>query len=96
MELKIKALDIEEFEAAQTNSHAYGTVSKYADNRWKTSFVYVRFGKEVSYRESTGDNPDTRYRRFVNCAVEFSNTLEDAEVGKIVGKMSGLDVVWYC
>jgi hypothetical protein len=96
MELKIKALDAEEFEAAEANGHAYGTVSQYADNQLITRFVYISFGKEVRYREGISDNAETRYRRFVNCSVEFSFTLEDAEIGKIVGKMSGLDVVLYC
>ena len=87
MELKIKALDVEEFEAAEGNGHAYGTVSQYADNQWITRFVYISFGREIQYRENAGDNSEIRYRRFVNCSVEFSITFEDAEIGKILGKI---------
>lgn len=96
MELKIKALDVEEFEAAEGNGFAYGTFSQYVDKQWKTKFVYVKLGREVPYRERVNDNSQTTYRSFVNCDVEFSNTLEDAETGKITGKMTGLDVVLYC
>jgi hypothetical protein len=94
--IRIKALDAEEFEAAQSNGFAYGTVSQYVDSRWKTRFVYVKFGLEVPYRERASDNSQTHYRSFVNCTVEFSHTLEEAETGKIIGKMSRLDVVLYC
>lgn len=44
MELKVSALDPDEFEAAQPKGYAYGTVSKYVGKQWNTSFVYVSFG----------------------------------------------------
>lgn len=53
MELRIKALDEDAFESAESNGYVYSTCTRYIDDRLKTIHVFVDLGKEViSYFQS--------------------------------------------
>lgn len=52
-ELRSRALDEDEFEAAEFNGYVYGTYTRYIDDKLKTIYVFVDLGKEVlSYFQS--------------------------------------------
>lgn len=65
---RIKALNINEFEAATSDGAVYG--------KYLGIYVYVELGKEGLYRESPKDDPNTRYQLFRNCTVLYARTIE--------------------
>lgn len=65
---RIKALNINEFEAATSDGAVYG--------KYLGLYVYVELGKEGEYRENPKDDPNTRYQLFRNCSVFYARTIE--------------------
>lgn len=65
---RIKALNINEFEAATSDGAVYG--------KYLALYVYVELGRKGAYRESPKDDPNTRYQLFRNCAVFYARTQE--------------------
>ncbi len=84
---RIKALNKLEFDS----SESYGTVY----GQYKRLYVYIELGQETEYREHPKDDPKTKYRRFINCTVEYSESEDQAEQGIYQYKDTDVDVILY-
>lgn len=96
MELRIRALDRDEFEAAESNGYVYGTYSRYVDNKLTTFYVFINLGREVAYKDRPTDDPNTSYRKFVGSTVRAANTPEQLDRRKYLFVLSDVDVIIYC
>lgn len=84
---KIKALNRLEFEAAQSNEAVYGT--------YKGLYVYMELGREQEYREHPKDDPNTSYKLFRQCDIEYSETSDQSKNGDYQYKDTQVDVILY-
>jgi len=93
--IKLKALDKQYFDEAELTGEFCGTVHHYIDKKWRCLYYFVWLGQLVSdeYREVNGAS--TRFKRFVNCTIQISQTLEGLydEEGP---QESGVTVDLYC
>ena len=68
MALRVKVSSLE-FEAAESNGAVFGELRSR-----RGIFVYADLGSEKEYIEQASDNPNTRYRLFLNCDVFVAKT----------------------
>ena len=90
MAIRIKVTPIE-FDSAESNGYTYGNVRGN-----QTLCAYVDLGQERPYVERPSDDPNTRYRLFLNCDAYFAET--ETQVDEEDFKTSALDVtvILYC
>jgi len=96
MELRIRALDRDEFEAAESSGYAYGTYSRYVDDKLTTFYVFIDLGREVSYKDRPTDDPTTNYRKFIDSTVRAASSPEQLDRRKYLFILSEIDVIIYC
>lgn len=96
MDLRVKALDKDEFSAAESNGYVYGTYPRYVDNKLETIYVFVNLGKEVPYNDRPSDDPNTDYRKFNSCTVRAARTSKQLDARKYMFVQSDITVVIYC
>jgi hypothetical protein len=93
--IRIKALDRLEFDGAESDGYVYGTLSKYANNRWQTFYVFAWLGTLVDYQTTLKDDPNASYKKFVNCTVRVATTQEKLDAENFIAEESGLTIVIY-
>jgi hypothetical protein len=77
-----------QFDRAETGVEVFG--------KWLQVNVSVDLGREVEYRPSRQDDPNTQYRCFLDCEVLYYRTAEDLITGNYVVIDPRVTVILYC
>jgi hypothetical protein len=89
MALRLKVSSLE-FEAAETNGAVFGELRGQ-----RGMFVYADLGQEKDYIEKPSDNPNTRYRLFLNCDVFVAKTQAQMDACEYETSILDVTVVIY-
>ena len=95
MQIEVKALDSKEFEAAQTGEYVCATWTLHTGSRLKTSYLYIRLGREVAFTKTGQKYAQTRFKKFLNCDIEAYSSLEELDSGTSTNRASAIDVVLF-
>lgn len=76
------------FNQAATGTEVFG--------KWLQVVVSVELGKEVEYRPSRKDDPNTEYRCFHGCTVYYYRSAKDALTGNYAIYDAEVTVILYC
>jgi hypothetical protein len=87
LRLKVSSL---EFEAAESNGAVFGELRGQ-----RGIYAYAELGQEKDYVEKPSDNPNTRYRFFLNCDVFFAKTQAQMDAGEYETDILNIMVVIY-
>jgi hypothetical protein len=90
--IRVKAYDELYFEEAESQGYFYGTLNHYVDNKWHTFYVLVHLGKKVKRADKPSDDPNTKYKKFVNCIVQAAVDEKSLDEGRFKGKEAGVTV----
>jgi hypothetical protein len=77
-----------QFQRAVPGSEVFG--------KWLKVHVSVELGREVEYRPSRQDDPNTQYRCFHGCTVYYYESAEDAIAGLYLVSDPQVTVILYC
>jgi hypothetical protein len=92
--MDIRAQDRQYFDEAETGGHVYGTSRRYVQGKMRTFYVFAWLGKEVTYQSRPQDNPQTDYKKFLNCTVRIAMTPEQLDRGNST-EDSGVSIILY-
>ena len=95
MQIEVKALDQQEFEAAETGEYVCATWTLHTGSRLKTSYLYIRLGRQVTYTKTAEKYSQTRFKKFIYCDIEAYQSLEELDSGSSTNKASGIDVTLF-
>jgi hypothetical protein len=95
MEIQAKALDEEEFEAANSNEYVCASWTQHTSKQLKTCYLYIWLGRQVLYKKRGEKQDETKFKKFLGCVVEVYETLDDLDNGTLTNKDSGIDVILF-
>jgi hypothetical protein len=95
MQIEVRALDNEEFDAAASGESVCASWTLHTGSGIKTSYLYIYLGRQVAFEKRGEKFAQTQFKRFLNCTVEAYATLEDLDSGTATNTESGLDVILF-
>ncbi|NJM74671.1 MAG: hypothetical protein HC852_01590 [Acaryochloridaceae cyanobacterium RU_4_10] len=95
MQIEVRALDKEEFDAAETGECACASWTLHTGKGLKTSYLYIYLGRQVPFAKNSEKHDQTQFKRFLDCSIEAYETLDDLDNGIATNTQSGIDVVLF-
>lgn len=95
MQIEVKALDAEEFVAAESGEYVCATWTLHTGSGLKTSYLYIELGRQVPYQKQSDKYAQTRFKKFLNCNIEAYESLEDLDNGSYTNKASRIDIILF-
>lgn len=95
MQIEVRALDEEEFEAAQPGEYVCATWTLHTGSGLKTSYLYIRLGRQVPHVKLGKQYAETKFKKFLNCNIEAYESLEELDGGTYTNKAAGIDVILF-
>lgn len=95
MQIEVRALDKEEFDAAESGESVCAAWTLHTGGGLKTSYLYINLGRQVPFTRDSDKFSQTQFKRFLDCTVEAYESLKDLDYGTTTNTQSGIDVVLF-
>lgn len=95
MQIEVRALDADEWEAAEPGDYVCGSLTLQIGSGLKTVYLYIKLGRQLPYTKQGEKYAQTEFKRFLGCEIEVYESLEDLDNATFTNKASGVDVILF-